>query len=65
VTKKLSLNYGLRYEYFGPLHNGDKDTAVFTPRKRLARFKVQASIRSSRPTRTTLLAPGICLSGKE
>jgi len=31
VTKKLSLNYGLRYEYFGPLHNGDKDTAVFTP----------------------------------
>jgi len=35
VTKKLSVNYGLRYEYFGPLHNGDKDTAVFTPAKGL------------------------------
>jgi len=35
LSKKLSLNYGLRYEYFGPLHNGDKDTAVFTPAKGL------------------------------
>jgi len=35
VTKKFSLNYGMRYEYFGPLHNGDKDTAVFTPDKGL------------------------------
>src|SRR5207253_275029 len=30
-TKKLSINYGMRYEYFGPLHNGDKDLAVFVP----------------------------------
>ncbi len=34
-TKKLSINYGLRYEYFGPLHNGDKDLAVFIPSKGL------------------------------
>lgn len=34
-TKKLSINYGLRYEYFGPLHNGDKDLAVFVPSKGL------------------------------
>jgi hypothetical protein len=34
-TKKLSINYGLRYEYFGPLHSGDKDLAVFIPEKGL------------------------------
>jgi hypothetical protein len=34
-TKKLSINYGMRYEYFGPLHSGDKDLAVFTPDKGL------------------------------
>ena len=34
-TKKFSLNYGMRYEYFGPLHNGDKDLAVFVPSKGL------------------------------
>src|SRR5690348_207878 len=31
VTKRLNLNYGLRYEYLGPLHNGDKNLAVFVP----------------------------------
>jgi carboxypeptidase family protein/TonB-dependent receptor-like protein len=31
VTRKLNLNLGLRYEYFGPLHNDDKDLAVFIP----------------------------------
>jgi Carboxypeptidase regulatory-like domain/TonB dependent receptor len=35
LNKKLSVNYGMRYEYFGPLHNGDKDVAVFTPDKGL------------------------------
>jgi hypothetical protein len=35
LSKKLSVNYGMRYEYFGPLHNGDKDLAVFTPDKGL------------------------------
>ena len=31
ITRKLNLNLGLRYEYFGPLHNGNKDLAVFIP----------------------------------
>jgi hypothetical protein len=35
VSPKLTLNLGLRYEYFGPLHNGDKDLAVFVPGKGL------------------------------
>src|SRR6202162_1198494 len=34
-TKKLSINYGMRYEYFGPLHSDDKDLAVFIPDKGL------------------------------
>lgn len=34
-TKKISINYGMRYEYFGPLHSGDKDLAVFIPNKGL------------------------------
>ncbi|HKV62320.1 MAG TPA: TonB-dependent receptor [Candidatus Acidoferrum sp.] len=29
VTKKLNLNLGLRYEYFGPLHSDKKDLAVY------------------------------------
>ncbi|HZR32801.1 MAG TPA: TonB-dependent receptor [Terriglobales bacterium] len=35
VTRKLNLNYGLRYEYFGPLHSGKKDLGVFIPGKAL------------------------------
>jgi len=33
VTRKLNLNFGLRYEYFGPLHNDTKDLAVFVASK--------------------------------
>jgi len=36
VTRKLNLNYGLRYEYIGPLYSKDKDLAVFIPGKGLA-----------------------------
>ncbi|MGA8762272.1 MAG: carboxypeptidase regulatory-like domain-containing protein [Candidatus Sulfotelmatobacter sp.] len=31
VTRRLNLNLGLRWDYFGPLHNGSKDLAVFIP----------------------------------
>jgi hypothetical protein len=31
ITPKLNLNLGLRWEYFGPLHNSSKDLAVFVP----------------------------------
>jgi len=31
VTRKLNLNFGLRYEYFGPLYSTNKDLAVFIP----------------------------------
>jgi hypothetical protein len=33
VTRKLNVNFGLRYEYFGPLHDDKKDLAVFIPGK--------------------------------
>jgi hypothetical protein len=31
ITPRLNLNLGARWDYFGPLHNGSKDLAVFVP----------------------------------
>jgi len=31
VTRKLNVNYGLRYEYVGPLHDNAKDLTEFDP----------------------------------
>jgi hypothetical protein len=31
LTRKLNVNLGLRYEYFGPLHSDRKDIGVFIP----------------------------------
>jgi len=31
VTRNLNLSFGLRYEYFGPLHDGKGDLPVFIP----------------------------------
>jgi hypothetical protein len=31
VTRRLNVNLGLRWDYFGPLHNGSKDIAIFEP----------------------------------
>jgi hypothetical protein len=33
VTHRFNVNWGLRWDYFGPLHNGSKDIAVFVPGK--------------------------------
>jgi len=33
VTRKLSVNYGVRYDYFGPLHDSQKDLSTFIPAK--------------------------------
>ena len=33
VTRRLNVNFGLRWDYFGPLHNGSKDISVFVPGK--------------------------------
>ena len=35
LTRKLNLNLGLRYEYFGPLSSDRGDIAIFTPAKGL------------------------------
>jgi hypothetical protein len=35
VTRKLSLNLGMRYEYFGPLHSDNKDLPVYVTGKGL------------------------------
>jgi hypothetical protein len=31
LTKKLSLNYGLRYDYEGPVHSANNDLSIFDP----------------------------------
>jgi hypothetical protein len=31
VTRRLNVNWGLRWDYFGPLHSSSKDLAVFIP----------------------------------
>ncbi len=31
VTQRLNVNYGVRYDYEGPLHNSNKDMSVFRP----------------------------------
>ena len=31
ASSKLNVNYGIRYDYEGPLHNGNKDLSVFRP----------------------------------
>jgi hypothetical protein len=31
LTHRLNINYGLRYEYVGPLHDDTKDLSVFDP----------------------------------
>ncbi|HTB98421.1 MAG TPA: TonB-dependent receptor [Terracidiphilus sp.] len=31
VSKKLNVNYGIRWDYEGPLHNSAKDLSVFRP----------------------------------
>jgi len=31
VNPKLNLNYGIRYDYTGPLHNSNNDMSVFRP----------------------------------
>lgn len=31
VTPKLNINYGIRWDYEGPLHDGKKDLSVFRP----------------------------------
>lgn len=30
-THELNLNYGVRYDYLGPMHDGDQDLSVFRP----------------------------------
>jgi hypothetical protein len=31
ITPNLNLNYGVRYDYLGPMHDGAKDLSVFRP----------------------------------
>jgi hypothetical protein len=57
ITRNLNLMLGLRYEYFGPLHNGDKNLAVWIPGQG---FKIQgADIGSIFPADHNNFAPRV------
>jgi hypothetical protein len=60
LTRRLNLNWGLRYEYDGPLHSVNKDLAVFIPASGLA---VQGNgISSIYPPDKTNFAPRVGFS---
>src|SRR5437899_11873617 len=39
LARKLSVNFGVRYDYFGPLYNHQKDLSIFVPAKGRLLFK--------------------------
>jgi len=53
ITRRFNLNWGLRWDYFGPLHNGTKDLAVFNASAVPSRSRGTGSTASSLLTRTT------------
>src|SRR5208283_3183286 len=57
LTQKLTIDLGLRYEYFGPLYDNAKDLAVFIPGEG---FKIQgAGIGSIFPSDKNNFAPRV------
>jgi hypothetical protein len=56
LSRKFNLNYGLRYDYEGPLHNGNKDLSVFIPNKGGIVFQGNG-IDSVYPAQYTSLSP--------
>ena len=57
ITRRLNLNFGLRYEYIGPLHSQNQDLAVFVPGQGL---KIQGNgINSIFPPDKNNVAPRI------
>jgi Carboxypeptidase regulatory-like domain/TonB dependent receptor-like, beta-barrel len=57
LTQKLTLDLGLRYEYFGPLYDNAQDLAVFIPGQG---FKIQgAGISSIFPSDKNNFAPRV------
>jgi hypothetical protein len=50
VTRKLNLNLGLRYDYSGPIHDGNKDLSTFIPTTTAGLVLVGAGINSLYPS---------------
>jgi len=58
VSRKLTFNYGLRYDYLGPFHNSKRDLSVFLPSKGRLVFQ-GAEINSIYPQDKNNLSPRI------
>jgi hypothetical protein len=56
LTRKLSVNYGVRYDYFGPPYNSEKDLSIFVPARSGLLFQ-GAAIASLYPGDWKNLAP--------
>jgi hypothetical protein len=56
LSHTFNLNYGIRYDYEGPLHNGNKDLSVFDPNKGGIVFQ-GAGIGSVYPSDYTTISP--------
>ena len=50
VTRRLNINLGLRYDYMGPIHDGDKDLSTFIPSAPGGLVVVGAGIQSLYPS---------------
>lgn len=56
LSSKLTVNYGLRYDYLGPFHNSNKDLSVFIPSRGGLLFQ-GAGINSVYPPDKTNFSP--------
>ena len=61
VTRKLSVNYGVRYDYFGPMYDRRKDLSTFVPTRGGLLFQ-GAGIPSLYPADWTNFAPRLGLA---
>jgi hypothetical protein len=63
ITHRLNINYGLRYDYSGPMYNNDKNLSTFIPGNGTTGLAIQgAGISSLYPADRTEFAPRIGFS---
>lgn len=59
ITHRLNINLGLRYDYIGPIHDGDNDLSTFIPSAPGGLVVVREGIRSLYPSDWTNFGPRV------